>query len=185
MHFSYSAETVSLETTFQRAAARKCSQKESLSNSRQKSASFRLKEKSASLDPLPKTVHDATQTSTLLSTTIEEEKLKSKQFEKYLESLVNGSDLNKTNIPDISNLPPWSVFEYEQEESEVSQISIQESFYEVEASVWSYGPYNLDKTLGQPRISEQFVQLEEDLKTQRRASDVFELQLQRWMQEGI
>lgn len=178
-------ETVPLETTFQRAAAKKCSQKESLSNNRHKSASVRLKEKSTSLDPLPKTVHDATQTSTLLSTTIEEEKLKSKQFEKYLKSLVNGSDLNKTNIPDISNLPAWSVFEYEQEESEVSQNSIQESFCEAEASVWSYGPYNLDKTLGQPRISEQFVQLEEDLKTQRRASDVFELQLQRWMQEGI
>lgn len=185
MHFSYSAETVSLETTFQRAAARKCSQKESLSNSRQKNANVRSKEKSASLDPLPKAVHDATQTSTLLSTTIEEEKLKSKQFEKYLESLVNGSDLNKTNIPDISNIPTWSVYEYEQEESKISQNTIQESFYKTEASVWNYGPYNLDKTLGQPRVSEQFVQLEENLKSERRASDVFELQLQRWMQKGV
>lgn len=174
---------MSLETTFQRAAARKCSQKESLSNSRQKNANVRSKEKSASLDP--KAVHDATRTSTFLSTTIEEEKLKSKQFEKYLESLVNGSDLNKTNIPDISHIPTWSVFEYEQEESKISQNTIQESFYKTEASVWSYGPYNLDKTLGQPRVSEQFVQLEENLKSERRASDVFELQLQRWMQTGV
>lgn len=178
-------ETVSLETTFQRAAARKCSQKESLSNSRQKNANVRSKEKSASLDPLPKAVHDATRTSTLLSTTIEEEKLKSKQFEKYLESLVNGSDFNKTNIPDISHIPTWSVYEYEQEESKISQNTIQESFYKTEASVWNYGPYNLDKTLGQPRVSEQFVQLEENLKSERRASDVFELQLQRWMQTGV
>ena len=156
--------------------------------------------KSVILDPLPKSVHDATQASSRLSTAIEEEKLKSRNFEKYLQNLVNDSDPNETNIPDISGLPPWSVFEDKDDAEEISRSFYKDSVFGPEVSVWRYGRYELDRTqgyeldrtqgyeldrtMGQPRFSDKVIQLEEDLRTQRRASDVYELQLQRWIQEG-
>ena len=146
--------------------------------------------KSVILDPLPKSVHEATRASSRLSTAIEEEKLKSRNFEKYLQNLVNDSEPNETNIPDISGLPPWSVFEAEDDAEEISRSFYKDSVFGPEVSVWRYGRYELDRTLGldrtmgQPRVSDKVIQLEEDLRTQRRASDVYELQLQRWIQEG-
>ncbi|XP_061179067.1 germinal-center associated nuclear protein-like [Saccostrea echinata] len=189
---------VSLEKTFYRAAAKELARRRILRNLKTGPSSVTQKEKSNTVDPLPQTVCEAKQSSDLLSTTIEEEKLKSQKFDKYLENLVNGTDMDQTASLDVTNMPLWSMYESVEEVSVMSKNSLRDSMYDPEVSVsfadsvndsevsvWRYGRYNLDKTLNQPRISEQFEKLEEDLKSHRRASDVFELQLQRWIQEGV
>jgi hypothetical protein len=184
---------VSLERTFYRAAAKEWSRRKSGGNIKTEAVKAHLKGRSNTVDPLPRTVNETNQTLDLLSTSIEEEKLQSRKFERYLESLVDGTGENlldetgidKTDIADITGLPPLSMSEQKEEVNVVSQNSLWDSLCDPEVSVWRYGRCSLDGTLNQPQISEQFVQLEEDLKSQRRLSDVYELQLQRWIQEGV
>lgn len=174
-----------MEKTFYRAAVKEWTQRKSLGNIKTKASKAHHKRRPNTVDPLPRTVHETNQTIALLSTSIEEEKLQSRKYEKYLESLVDGTDMDHTDIANITNLPPLSMSEQREEVSVMSQNSLWDSVCDPEVSVWRYGRCSLDNTLNQPQISEQFVQLEEDLKRQRRFSDVFELQLQRWIQEGV
>ncbi|XP_055999558.1 uncharacterized protein LOC130047885 [Ostrea edulis] len=131
-------ETVSLEKTFYRAAVKEWTQGKSLGNIKTESFTTHHKRRPNTVDPFPRTVHETNQTIALLSTSIEEEKLQSRKFEKYLESLVDGTDMDQIDIANITNLPPLSMSEQREEVSVVSQNSLWDSVSDPEVSVWRY-----------------------------------------------
>jgi hypothetical protein len=60
---------------------------------------------------IPESVQAVQKISSILATDLKKEQSETEKYERFLENALIGGEVNDTDIPDISCLPPWSVFD--------------------------------------------------------------------------
>lgn len=113
------------------------------------------------LEMIPECVQTVQKISSVLATDLKKEQSETEKYERFLQNAIKGVDVNDTDIPDISCLPPWSVFDS-------SDQSIP-------------GDHVLVEGIGEPLVTDELDRFKRELDTHRRASDVYENQLRKWL----
>jgi hypothetical protein len=113
------------------------------------------------LEMIPESVQAVQKISSLLATDLKKEQSETEKYERFLENALIGGEVNDTDIPDISCLPPWSVFDS-------SDQSIP-------------GDHVLVEGFSQPLVTDELDRFKRELDTNRRESDLYENQLRKWL----
>ncbi|XP_076100154.1 germinal-center associated nuclear protein-like isoform X3 [Mytilus galloprovincialis] len=109
----------------------------------------------------PECVQAARKISISLTSDLKKEQRESNKYDEFLKNALLKGDLNNTTMPDISALPPWSVFD-----SPDKTVS---------------GDHVLLESLSEPLITDEVDKLKKEIDTNRRASDLFESRLKQWL----
>lgn len=109
------------------------------------------------LDIEPECVQSARKVSTSLKADLKKEQKNSEKYEQFLKNALFGEDINSTTIPDMSGLPPWSVFDSQDKSMDGDNI--------------------LTSSFSEPLITDELDKFRKDIDSNRRASDLFEMQL--------
>ncbi|CAC5393662.1 unnamed protein product [Mytilus coruscus] len=113
----------------------------------------------------PECVQAARKISISLSSDLKKEQKESDKYEEFLKNALLNGDMNNTTMPDISALPPWSVFE-----SPEKTVS---------------GDHVLLESLSEPLITDEVDKLKKEIDSNRRASDLFESRLKQWLDSPV
>lgn len=108
------------------------------------------------LEMIPECVQAVQKISSSLATDLKKEQSETEKYERFLKNALIGEEVNDTDIPD-----PWNVFDS-------SDQSIP-------------GDHVLVEGYGEPLVTDELDRFKRELDTNRRASDLYENQLRKWL----